>query len=145
MAISLLKLLIRPKSLYEKISEYTSLVGWMKEKSGVINQLSFPRRHFLTNGISLRLGEVQKKICERSLQALLLSTADPPPNSEEIEVEAESVQGTVVVGKNSKHYLPLIILPKISGFSCRPRLDSSYNMKLVRISRNLQMVNEFPF
>ena len=93
--------MIRPESLYEKISEYTSLVGWMKEESGVINQ-----RHFLTNGIPLRLGEVQKKICERSLQAILLSTVDPPANSEEIEVEAESVQGTVVVGKSSKHYLP---------------------------------------
>ena len=38
-AISLLKLMIRPESLYEKTSEYTSLVGWIKEESGVINQL----------------------------------------------------------------------------------------------------------
>ena len=36
-------------------------------------------------------------------------------------------------------------LPKISGLSRRASLDSSYNMKLVRNSRNLLMVNEFPF
>ena len=35
-------------------------------------------------------------------------------------------------------------LPKISGLSRRARLDSSYNMKLVRNSRNLLFVNEFP-
>ena len=39
----------------------------------VINQLCFPERHFSANGISLRLGEVQMKIYERSLQALLSS------------------------------------------------------------------------
>ena len=39
----------------------------------VINQLWFPERHFSANGISLRLGEVQMKIYERSLQALLSS------------------------------------------------------------------------
>ena len=36
----------------------------------VINQLWLPERHFSANGISLRLGEVQMKIYERSLQAL---------------------------------------------------------------------------
>ena len=36
-------------------------------------------------------------------------------------------------------------LPKISGLSRRAWLDSSYNMKLVRNSRNLYMVNEFLF
>ena len=39
----------------------------------VINQLWFPERHFSANGISLRLGEVQMKFYERSLQALLFS------------------------------------------------------------------------
>ena len=39
----------------------------------VINQLCFPERHFSANGISLRLGEVQMKFYERSLQALLSS------------------------------------------------------------------------
>ena len=37
----------------------------------VINQLWFPERHFSANGISLRLGEVQMKFYERSLQALI--------------------------------------------------------------------------
>ena len=41
----------------------------------VINQLYFLERHFSANGISLCLGEVQMKIYERSLQALLSSTA----------------------------------------------------------------------
>ena len=36
-------------------------------------------------------------------------------------------------------------LPKISWLSRRARLDVSYNLKLVRNSRNLWMVNEFPF
>ena len=39
----------------------------------VINQLCFPERHFSANGISLRLGEVQMKICKGWLQALLSS------------------------------------------------------------------------
>ena len=39
----------------------------------VINQLWFPERHFSANGISLRLGEVQMKICKGWLQALLSS------------------------------------------------------------------------
>ena len=39
----------------------------------VINQLWFPERHFSANCISLRLGEVQMKFYERSLQALLSS------------------------------------------------------------------------
>ena len=39
----------------------------------VINQLCFPERHFSANCISLRLGEVQMKFYERSLQALLSS------------------------------------------------------------------------
>ena len=39
----------------------------------VINQICFPERHFLVNGISLRLSEVQMKFYERSLQALLSS------------------------------------------------------------------------
>ena len=39
----------------------------------VINQLWSPGRHFSANGISLRLGEVQIKICKGSLQALLSS------------------------------------------------------------------------
>ena len=39
----------------------------------VISQLWFPERHFSANGISLRLGEVQMKFYERSLQALLSS------------------------------------------------------------------------
>ena len=39
----------------------------------VINQLWFPERHFSANGISLRLGEVQTKICKGWLQALLSS------------------------------------------------------------------------
>ena len=39
----------------------------------VINQLWFPERHFSAKGISLRLGEVQMKLYERSLQALLSS------------------------------------------------------------------------
>ena len=36
-------------------------------------------------------------------------------------------------------------LLNISGLSRHARLDSSYNMKLVQNSRNLCMVNEFPF
>ena len=39
----------------------------------VINQLRFPERHFSANGISLRLGEVQMKICKGWLEALLSS------------------------------------------------------------------------
>ena len=39
----------------------------------VVNQLWFPERHFSANCISLRLGEVQMKFYERSLQALLSS------------------------------------------------------------------------
>ena len=39
----------------------------------VINQLCFPERHFSANCISLRLGEVQMKFYERSLQGLLSS------------------------------------------------------------------------
>ena len=39
----------------------------------VINQLWFPERHFSANGISLRLGEVQMKICKGWLQAPLSS------------------------------------------------------------------------
>ena len=39
----------------------------------VINQLWFPERHFSANGISLRLGKVQMKFYERSMQALLSS------------------------------------------------------------------------
>ena len=39
----------------------------------VINQLCFPERHFSANCISLRLGEVQMKFYETSLQALLSS------------------------------------------------------------------------
>ena len=39
----------------------------------VNNQLWFPERHFSANGISLRLGEVQMKICKGWLQALLSS------------------------------------------------------------------------
>ena len=39
----------------------------------VINQLCFPERHFSANCISLRLGEVQIKFYEWSLQALLSS------------------------------------------------------------------------
>ena len=39
----------------------------------VINQLCFPERHFPANCIFLRLGEVQMKFYERSLQALLSS------------------------------------------------------------------------
>ena len=35
----------------------------------VINQLWFPERHFSANGISLRLGEVQMKICKGSLSS----------------------------------------------------------------------------
>ena len=35
----------------------------------VINQLWFPERHFSASGISLRLGEVQMKFYDRSLQA----------------------------------------------------------------------------
>ena len=37
----------------------------------VINQLCVPEHHFSANCISLRLGEVQMKFYERSLQALL--------------------------------------------------------------------------
>ena len=37
----------------------------------VINQLWFPERHFSANCVSLRLGEVQMKLYERSFQALL--------------------------------------------------------------------------
>ena len=39
----------------------------------VINQLCFSERHFSANGISIRLGKVQMKFYERSLQALLSS------------------------------------------------------------------------
>ena len=39
----------------------------------VINQLWFPERHFSANGISLRLGKVQMKICKGWLQAPLSS------------------------------------------------------------------------
>ena len=39
----------------------------------VINQLWFRERHFSANCISLRLGEVQMKFYDRSLQALLSS------------------------------------------------------------------------
>ena len=39
----------------------------------VINQLWFLERHFSANGTSLRLGEVQMKICKGWLQALLSS------------------------------------------------------------------------
>ena len=39
----------------------------------VISQLWLPERHFSANGISLRLGEVQMKICKGWLQALLSS------------------------------------------------------------------------
>ena len=37
------------------------------------------RKSFLASGISLNLGEVQVKICERSLQALLSSPPPPRP------------------------------------------------------------------
>ena len=36
------------------------------------------RKSFLASGISLNLGEVQVKICERLLQALLSSPPTPP-------------------------------------------------------------------
>ena len=39
----------------------------------LINQLWFPEHHFTANGFFLRLGEVQMKIYDRSLQALLSS------------------------------------------------------------------------
>ena len=39
----------------------------------VIDQLWFPERQFSPSGISLRLGEVQMKICKGWLQALLSS------------------------------------------------------------------------
>ena len=53
----------------------TKLVTLTKEVPAwpVINQLCFPERHFSANCISLRLGEVQMKFYERSLQALLSS------------------------------------------------------------------------
>ena len=60
----------------ERGAEGTKLVtqtNWRVPAWPVINQLCFPERHFSANGISLRLGDVQMKFHERSLQALLSS------------------------------------------------------------------------
>ena len=50
---------------------------WHTDEAGaslaIINQLWLLERHFSANGISFRLGEVQMKFYERSLQALLSS------------------------------------------------------------------------
>ena len=63
-----------PERASERVEE-TKLVTQTKRVPAwpVINQLCFPERHFSANGISLRLGEVQMKICKGWLQALLSS------------------------------------------------------------------------
>ena len=57
----------------------------------VINQLCFPERHFSANGISLRLGEVQMKIYERSLQALLSSAPRGFPTRSRVHARLASL------------------------------------------------------
>ena len=99
----------------ERGAKETKLVTQTKQVPAwpVINQLCFPERHFSANGISLRLGDVQMKFHERSLQALLSSA----PRG---------------FAAHSRVLARLALLAQIGELACRLRKNLLFSLAVMR-------------